>query len=33
MSRLTMTLCEQQGEGAKLDPVIAANLRGFGYGE
>ncbi len=33
MRRLTATLGEQQAEGARLDAVIAANLRELGYGE
>jgi type I restriction enzyme M protein len=32
MRRLTATLREQQAEAAKLDVVIAANLKGLGYG-
>jgi type I restriction enzyme M protein len=32
MQRLTATLREQQAEAAKLDAVIAANLRELGYG-
>ncbi|MGH7844653.1 MAG: SAM-dependent DNA methyltransferase, partial [Candidatus Binatia bacterium] len=32
MQRLTATLHEQQAEAAKLDAVIAANLKGLGYG-
>ncbi|MBK7823488.1 MAG: SAM-dependent DNA methyltransferase [Tessaracoccus sp.] len=33
MKRLTATLREQQAEGARLDALIAANLRELGYGE
>jgi type I restriction enzyme M protein len=33
MRRLSATLREQQAEGARLDTVIAANLRELGYGE
>ncbi len=33
MQRLTATLREQQAEAAKLDAVIAANLRELGYGD
>jgi len=32
MQRLTATLREQQGEAAKLDAAIAANLKELGYG-
>jgi len=32
MKRLTSTLREQQAEAAKLDAVIAANLKELGYG-
>ena len=32
MKRLTATLREQQAEAAKLDAVIAANLKELGYG-
>jgi type I restriction enzyme M protein len=32
MKRLTVTLREQQAEGAKLDAAIAANLKELGYG-
>jgi type I restriction enzyme M protein len=32
MRRLTATLREQQGEAAKLDAAIAANLKELGYG-
>jgi type I restriction enzyme M protein len=32
MRRLSATLREQQAEAAKLDAVIAANLKGLGYG-
>ena len=32
MKRLTATLREQQVEAAKLDAVIAANLKELGYG-
>jgi type I restriction enzyme M protein len=32
MKRLTATLREQQREAAKLDDVIAANLKELGYG-
>jgi type I restriction enzyme M protein len=32
MKRLTATLREQQKEAAKLDTVIAANLKELGYG-
>jgi type I restriction enzyme M protein len=32
MKRLTKTLQEQQGEAAKLDAAIAANLKELGYG-
>ena len=32
MKRLTATLREQQFEPAKLDAVIAANLKELGYG-
>jgi type I restriction-modification system DNA methylase subunit len=32
MRRLTATLREQQAEAAKLDAVIAANLKELGYG-
>jgi len=32
MRRLTATLREQQAEAARLDAVIAANLRELGYG-
>ena len=32
MKRLTTTLREQQGEAARLDVVIAANLKELGYG-
>ena len=32
MQRLTTTLYQQHAEPAKLDAVIAANLREFGYG-
>ena len=32
MKRLTATLLEQQAEAAKLDAVIAANLKELGYG-
>jgi len=32
MRRLTKTLRQQQEEAAKLDAVIAANLKGLGYG-
>ena len=31
MKRLTVTLREQQAEGAKLDAAIAANLKELGY--
>ncbi len=30
---LTATLRQQQMEAAMLDAAIAANLKGFGYGE
>jgi type I restriction enzyme M protein len=33
MKRLIATLREQQAEAAKLDAVIAANLKELGYGE
>jgi type I restriction enzyme M protein len=33
MKRLTGTLRQQQGEAAKLDATIAANLKELGYGE
>src|SRR5437667_1831129 len=33
MKRLAATLRAQQGEAAKLDAAIAANLKGLGYGE
>jgi len=33
MKRLVAELREQQAEGARLDGVIAASLRGLGYGE
>ncbi len=32
MNRLTTTLRQQQGEAAKLDAAIAANLKELGYG-
>lgn len=32
MRRLIATLCLQQGEAAKLDAAIAANLKEFGHG-
>lgn len=32
MARLARQLTEQQAKGAKLDAVIAANLRELGYG-
>jgi len=32
MKRLATTLRQQQGEGAKLDAAIAANLTELGYG-
>jgi type I restriction enzyme M protein len=32
MKRLTTTLCDQQAEAAKLDTVIAANLKDLGHG-
>lgn len=32
MKRLTGALRQQQAEAAKLDVVIKANLKGFGYG-
>jgi len=32
MKRLTVTLCEQQKEAAKLDAAIAANMKELGYG-
>lgn len=32
MQWLTVTLCEQQAEAAKLDAGIAANLKELGYG-
>jgi type I restriction enzyme M protein len=32
MQRLASTLLQQQEEAAKLDAVIAANLKGLGYG-
>jgi type I restriction enzyme M protein len=32
MQRLTVTLREQQAEGAELDAAIAANLKDLGYG-
>ena len=32
MKRRAATLRAQQGEGAKLDAAIAANLRELGYG-
>ncbi len=31
--RLTATLRDQQAEGARLDAIIAANMRELGYGE
>ena len=33
MQRLATSLRQQQAEAARLDTVIAANLREFGYGE
>ena len=33
MRKLAATLREQQIEGAKLDAIIAANLKEIGYGE
>jgi len=33
MKRFTATLREQQAEAAKLDEVIARNLKELGYGE
>jgi len=32
VNQLTATLREQQAEAAKLDAVIAANLKEIGYG-
>ena len=32
MKRLTATLRERQGEAAKVDAAIAANLKELGYG-
>ena len=32
MQWLTVTLCEQSAEVAKLDVAIAANLKELGYG-
>jgi hypothetical protein len=33
MQWLTVTLCEQRAEVAKLEATIAANLKELGYGE